>query len=81
MWDLWWTKWHLDRFFSSSRTILPVSCQCHSSGIQQSFVILLFMLYNLNNWNQSVSLTDNPRNFSLLVIKAPDASASPRIFH
>jgi hypothetical protein len=29
MWDLWWTKWHLDRFFSEL-SVLP--CRFHSTG-------------------------------------------------
>ena len=63
----------LGQDFSSSRSILPFSCQFHSSSIQQSLVILLFMLYILNNWHQGNCLVsfpdrDDPRNFSLLVI-------------
>jgi hypothetical protein len=29
MWDLWWTKWHWDRFFSEL-SVFP--CQFHSTG-------------------------------------------------
>jgi hypothetical protein len=29
MWDLWWTKWHWDRFFSEL-SVLP--CRFHSTG-------------------------------------------------
>jgi hypothetical protein len=29
MWDLWWTKWHCDRF-SPSTLVFP--CQFHSTG-------------------------------------------------
>jgi hypothetical protein len=29
MWDLWWTKWHWDRFFSEV-SVFP--CQFHSTG-------------------------------------------------
>ena len=29
MWDLWWTKWHWDRF-SPSTSVFP--CQFHSTG-------------------------------------------------
>jgi hypothetical protein len=31
MWDLWWTKWHWDRFFSEL-SVFP--CQFHSTGAQ-----------------------------------------------
>jgi len=27
-WNLWWTKWHLDKFFSECFT-LPLSLSCH----------------------------------------------------
>jgi hypothetical protein len=30
MWDLWWTKWHWDRFFSEL-SVFP--CQFHSNGV------------------------------------------------
>jgi hypothetical protein len=30
MWDLWWTKWHWDRFLSPSTTVFP--CRFHSTG-------------------------------------------------
>jgi hypothetical protein len=29
MWDLWWTKWHWDRFFSEL-SVFP--CRFHSTG-------------------------------------------------
>jgi hypothetical protein len=30
MWDLWWTKWHWDRFFLEYIGFFP--CQFHSTG-------------------------------------------------
>jgi hypothetical protein len=30
MWDLWWTKWHWDRFSPQSTSVFP--CQFHSTG-------------------------------------------------
>jgi hypothetical protein len=32
MWDLWWTKWHWDRFFFPSTLVF--SCQFNSTGVQ-----------------------------------------------
>jgi hypothetical protein len=30
LWDLWWTKWHWDRFYPPSTSVSP--CQFHSTG-------------------------------------------------
>jgi hypothetical protein len=30
MWNLWWTKWHWDRFSPPSTSVFP--CQFHSTG-------------------------------------------------
>ena len=32
MWDLWWTKWHWDRFFSEY-LVFPLSVSCHQSSL------------------------------------------------
>jgi hypothetical protein len=31
MWDLWWTKWHWDKFFPLSTSIFP--SQFYSTGV------------------------------------------------
>jgi hypothetical protein len=45
MWDLWWTKWHWDRFFPPSSSVFP--CQFHSTGASllgkgQKLIIIIF---------------------------------------
>jgi hypothetical protein len=44
MWDLWWTKWHWDRFFSEY-VGFPLSISFHRSSIkiekQKNFFIFI----------------------------------------
>jgi DNA relaxase NicK len=42
MWDLWWTKWHCDRFFSES-FVFPLSISFHSIFTHTSSLIALMM--------------------------------------
>jgi hypothetical protein len=45
MWDLWWTKWHWDRFFPE---YFGFPCQFHSTGApllgkMKKLIIFLFI--------------------------------------
>jgi hypothetical protein len=48
MWDLWWTKWHLDRFFSE---YLGFPCQFHSTSAQlpgkgqKKIIIIIIVIF------------------------------------
>jgi hypothetical protein len=50
--DMWWTKWHWDRF-SLSTSVLP--CLYYSATHLYSFVHLLPTLYSLGNWQHYLS--------------------------
>jgi hypothetical protein len=46
MWDLWWTKWHWDRFFSK---YLGFPCQFHSTRAPldrktKKLIIIIFLI-------------------------------------
>jgi hypothetical protein len=55
MWDLWWTKWHWDRFFSEL-WIFP--CQFHSTGapllgkMKKLIIFLLIFMTGLHKKSQ-----------------------------
>jgi hypothetical protein len=48
MWDLWWTKWHWNRFFPPSTSVFP--CQFHSTGAPllgkgQKIIIIIIVIF------------------------------------
>jgi hypothetical protein len=51
MWDLWWTKWHWDRF---SPQFFGFPCQFHSNGAPllrkgQKIIIIFIFIAGLDN--------------------------------
>jgi hypothetical protein len=53
MWDLWWTKWHWDRFFPQVLRFFP--CQFHSTGapllgkMKKKKIVLFIFITGLHN--------------------------------
>ena len=50
MWDLWWTKWHWDKFFPPEYFGFPLSISFHRCYIkmekQTNLIIFITVLHN-----------------------------------
>jgi hypothetical protein len=59
MWDLWWTKWHWDRFFPE---YFGFPCQFHSTGAPlyaktKKLIILIIFITGLHNKPQGCGVS------------------------
>jgi hypothetical protein len=71
MWDLWWTKWHWDRFLSES---LVSSCQYHPIATQYS---LMNHLGGRSQWPRSLGRGSWPLGYWDRGMKPPSDYVRP----